>query len=64
MSALRRPRPWTREPCTAADRFARSLPVVVAVDHAFEAGEFTTRISFRDDHTIAGLFILPAHTAA
>ena len=31
---------------------------------AFEAGEFTARISFRDDHTIAGLFILPAHTAA
>lgn len=27
---------------------------------AFEAGEFTARISFRDDRTIAGLFILPA----
>lgn len=27
---------------------------------AFEAGDFTARISFRDDKTIAGLFILPA----
>jgi len=26
---------------------------------AFEAGDFTARISFRDDHTIAGLYILP-----
>jgi hypothetical protein len=28
----------------------------------FEAGEFTARISFRDDQTVAGLFILPADT--
>ena len=26
---------------------------------AFEAGDFTARISFRDNHTIAGLYILP-----
>jgi hypothetical protein len=26
---------------------------------AFEAGDFTARISFRDDHTIAGLYIVP-----
>lgn len=31
---------------------------------AFEAGEFTARISFRDDQTIAGLFILPPDAAA
>jgi hypothetical protein len=30
----------------------------------FEAGEFTARISFRDDQTIAGLFILPPYAAA
>lgn len=27
---------------------------------AFEAGDFTARITFRDDRTIAGLFLLPA----
>lgn len=29
----------------------------------FEAGEFTARITFRDDSTIAGLFLLPAEGA-
>ncbi|MCU1514268.1 MAG: hypothetical protein JWO10_1358 [Microbacteriaceae bacterium] len=31
---------------------------------AFEAGEFTARISFRDDKTIAGLYILAASAVA
>ncbi|WP_223692373.1 DUF3887 domain-containing protein [Leifsonia poae] len=30
---------------------------------AFEAGDFIARVSFRDDKTIAGLYILPAEVA-
>lgn len=30
----------------------------------FEAGEFVTRIAFRDDQSIAGLFILPPGAAS
>ncbi|WP_236950435.1 DUF3887 domain-containing protein [Mycobacterium sp. MS1601] len=31
---------------------------------AFEAGDFVARITFRDDRTIAGLYILNPETAA
>jgi hypothetical protein len=30
---------------------------------AFEAGDFTARITFRDDQSIAGLYIVPSETA-
>lgn len=42
----------------AADLTITNTPI------AFEAGDFTARISFRDDQTIAGLYILPAETTA
>ncbi|MBD5786258.1 DUF3887 domain-containing protein [Cellulosimicrobium terreum] len=43
---------------------ARTADVTVTdTPLAFEAGELTARISFRDDQTIAGLFILAAETA-
>ncbi|MEO8907814.1 MAG: DUF3887 domain-containing protein [Microbacteriaceae bacterium] len=41
------------EAARAADITITNTPLV------FEAGNFTARISFRDDHTIAGLYILP-----
>ncbi len=31
---------------------------------AFEAGDFIARISFHDDHSIAGLYILPSEPTA
>ncbi len=42
------------EATRAADITVTNTPL------AFEAGDFTARVSFRDDRTIAGLFILPA----
>jgi hypothetical protein len=46
------------EAARAADITITNTPL------GFEAGDFTARISFRDDQTIAGLYILPAETTA
>lgn len=51
-------------------RFRRLFPLlksvaiasVVKLLLAMEAGNYTARISFRDDRSIAGLFILPEQT--
>jgi hypothetical protein len=45
------------EAARAADITITNTPL------GFEAGDFTARISFRDDRTIAGLYILPAERA-
>jgi hypothetical protein len=46
------------EAARAADITITNTPL------AFEAGDFVARISFHDDQTIAGLYILPGATAA
>ncbi len=45
------------EAARAADFTVTNTPL------AFEAGDFVARITFHDDHTIAGLFILPPEPA-
>jgi hypothetical protein len=44
---------------------ARAADITITnTNLAFEAGEFIARISFRDDHSIAGLYILAAESQA